>query len=502
MIAVVDFGSQYTQLIARRIRECRVYSEIISCRADFSGFPSKHIEGVVLSGGPGSVYESDIRAYQKIFDLGVPVLGICYGMQLAAQLFGGKVHKSRRREYGLAYLTHHVSPLFKRVPRRIRVWMSHGDAVSALPLGARVIGSTETTPIAAFQSGNFYGLQFHPEVRHTQNGRQIIRNFVSEICHAARTWSVHRFVDEEIERIRKVVGRDRALCGISGGIDSTVAGTIAARALGKNLIAVFVDNGVLRMDEREEVVANLSAIMNLRVIDARARFLRRLAGIKDAERKRKIIGHEFIRIFEAEAKRAGNVKFLVQGTLYPDVIESGCGIGPADVIKSHHNVGGLPKRMKLHVIEPLRMLFKDEVRMIARILKLPASFIERKPFPGPGLAVRIIGVVNPTRLTMLRQADRILQEEAMKLRNYRAIWQIFAVLLPLGSVGVMGDRRTYDSVCAIRAVTSDDGMTADWVRLPTGFLDRVSRRIVNEVNGINRVVLDITSKPPATIEWE
>ncbi|MDH4210828.1 MAG: glutamine-hydrolyzing GMP synthase [candidate division WOR-3 bacterium] len=502
MIAVIDFGSQYTQLIARRIRECRVYSEIISCHADLSPLADMGVDGIVLSGGPGSVYDVDTKKYRKLFGLGIPVLGICYGMQLAAQLFGGRVKKCRTREYGLAFLRHSGNPLFKRVPRRVRVWMSHGDVVIEAPPDAKVIAHTETTPIAAFQSGNFYGLQFHPEVRHTQHGRQIIKNFISEICHAARTWSMHRFVEDEIVRIRKIVGRDRAICGISGGIDSTVAGTIAARALGRNLIGVFVDNGVLRMDEREEVEANLGSIMNLRVIDARERFLNKLAGVKDAERKRKIIGHEFIKIFEAEARKVQNVKFLVQGTLYPDVIESGRGIGPADVIKSHHNVGGLPKKMKLKIIEPLRMLFKDEVRSIARHLKLAPSFIERKPFPGPGLAVRIVGVVNPSRLSMLRQADRILQEEARSLRTYRDIWQIFAVLLPLGSVGVMGDKRTYDSVCAIRAVYSDDGMTADWVRLPHGFLDRVSRRIVNEVKGINRVVFDITSKPPATIEWE
>jgi GMP synthase (glutamine-hydrolysing) len=502
MIAVIDFGSQYTQLIARRIRECRVYSEIISCNADLSLLADMGVDGIVLSGGPGSVYDIDTKKYRRLFGLGIPVLGICYGMQLAAQLFGGRVKKCRTREYGLAFLTHSVNPLFKSVPRRVRVWMSHGDVVIEAPGDAKVIARTETTPIAAFQSGNFYGLQFHPEVRHTQYGRQIIKNFISEICHAARTWSMHRFVEDEIVRIRKMVGRDRAICGISGGIDSTVAGTIAARALGRNLIGVFVDNGVLRLDERKEVEENLGSLMNLRVIDARERFLNKLAGVKDAERKRKIIGHEFIKIFEAEARKARNVKFLVQGTLYPDVIESGRGIGPADVIKSHHNVGGLPKRMKLRIIEPLRMLFKDEVRSIARHLNLAPSFIERKPFPGPGLAVRIVGVVNPSRLSMLRQADRILQEEALRLRTYRDIWQIFTVLLPLGSVGVMGDKRTYDSVCAIRAVYSDDGMTADWVRLPHGFLDRVSRRIVNEVKGINRVVFDITSKPPATIEWE
>jgi len=502
MIAVIDFGSQYTQLIARRIREIRVYSEIISCYTDVSVLAGMDVEGVVLSGGPGSVYEIDTETHRRFFSLGVPVLGICYGMQLAAQLYGGKVKKSRSREYGLAYLTHRADPLFARVPKRINVWMSHGDTVVRVPENARVIAQTESTPIAAFRLGKFYGLQFHPEVRHTQYGKQIIGNFVSAICRARKTWSMHRFVDDEITRIKEMVGNEKAICGISGGIDSTVAGTIAARALGKNLIGVFVDNGVLRTNEREEVRASLRPVMNLRVIDARVRFMNSLANVRDAERKRKIIGREFIKIFEAEAKRIGNVKYLVQGTLYPDVIESGRGVGPADIIKSHHNVGGLPKRMKLKIIEPLRMLFKDEVRSIARYLQLPSSFIERKPFPGPGLAVRIVGAVNPSRLETLRHADQILSEEAQKLRNYSNIWQIFAVLLPLGSVGVMGDRRTYDSVCAIRAVRSDDGMTADWVRLSHDFLNRISRRIVNEVKGINRVVFDVTSKPPATIEWE
>jgi GMP synthase (glutamine-hydrolysing) len=423
-------------------------------------------------------------------------------MQLAAQVWGGKVRKTKTREYGLASLTRRQSHLFAGVPRRFNVWMSHGDVVVRAPKQARVIASTETTPIAALQMGGFYGLQFHPEVRHTQYGQRIIENFVSNICRARKTWSVRRFVDEEVSRIRNTVGSDRALCAISGGIDSTVAGTIAARALGRNLVGVFVDNGLLRMNEKEEVKKSLSAIINLRVVDAGVKFLRRLEGVKSAEKKRKIIGHEFIRIFEAEARKIRNVKYLVQGTLYPDVIESGKGIGPADVIKSHHNVGGLPRKMHLKIIEPLRMLFKDEVRTIAKYLKLPRAFIDRKPFPGPGLAVRIVGVVNSDRLEMLRQADKIILEEARKLKGYRDIWQVFAVLLPLGSVGVMGDKRTYDWVCAIRAVSSDDGMTADWVRLPHDFLNRVARRIVNEVKGINRVVFDITSKPPATIEWE
>ncbi len=502
MIVVVDFGSQYTQLIARRIRECKVYSEIVGCFADLSLLHDKKVEGIVLSGGPGSVYEVDTNDYRDIFSETTPILGICYGMQLAAQVLGGKVRKTTTREYGLASLSRRPNPLFAGVPRRFNVWMSHGDVVVRAPKHARVIASTETTPIAALHMGRFYGLQFHPEVRHTQYGQRIIENFVTKICKARKTWSMRRFVEEEVIRIRNTVGNDRALCAISGGIDSTVAGTIAARALGQNLVGVFVDNGLLRMNERAEVKTNLSKIINLRVVDARRRFLSRLKGVRDAEKKRKVIGHEFIRIFEAEARKVRNVKYLVQGTLYPDVIESGKGIGPADVIKSHHNVGGLPEKMHLKIIEPLRMLFKDEVRTIAKYLKLPRSFIERKPFPGPGLAVRIVGVVDEARLETLRQADQIILDEAQRLKGYRDIWQIFAVLLPLGSVGVMGDKRTYDWVCALRAVSSDDGMTADWVRLPHVFLNRVARRIVNEVNGINRVVFDITSKPPATIEWE
>ncbi len=502
MIIVVDFGSQYTQLIARRVRECKVYSEIISCRADMGVLAGEHIEGIILSGGPGSVYELNTAAYRSVFTRQVPVLGICYGMQLAAQIFGGRVKRSKTQEYGLAHLTHRESPLFAGIPRRMRVWMSHGDIVEKIPRNARIIGETGTTRIAAFQMGNFYGLQFHPEVRHTEHGIQIIDNFISKICRAKKNWTMRRFVENEVERIRQTVGQDKAICAISGGVDSTVAATLAARALGKRLIGVFVDNGVLRMNEQEEVKESLGRIINLRVVNARRRFLNRLANVRNAEKKRKIIGHEFIKIFETEARRASNVRFLVQGTLYPDVIESGCGIGPADVIKTHHNVGGLPENMKLKIIEPLRMLFKDEVRAIARHLKLPAQYIERKPFPGPGLAVRIVGTVNLRRLEMLRHADRILLEEARKLKGYPEIWQIFAVLLPLGSVGVMGDKRTFDAVCAIRAVHSDDGMTADWVRLPHDFLDCVARRIVNEVKGINRVVFDITSKPPATIEWE
>lgn len=500
MIAVIDFGSQYTQLIARRVRECGVYSEIFSCFT--KRLEAKNLEGIILSGGPGSVYETDIKSFIHFFNYNLPILGICYGMQLTAQIFGGKVQHTRWREYGPAMVKITKNELFYGLPTKFTVWMSHGDSVTKLPSGARIIASTPSNPVAGFQLRNFYTLQFHPEVRHTTFGTKIIENFLFRICKAEKNWSMVKFINEKVKEIRDIVGDKKAICAISGGIDSTVAGVLVSRAIGKKFVGIFVDNGLLRYNEREEVERNLKNRMNLIVVDAKKRFLDRLKGVKDPEEKRKIIGYEFIRIFESVAKKIKGAEFLIQGTLYPDVIESGKGIGPSAVIKSHHNVGGLPDRMELKIIEPLKMLFKDEVREIARRLKMPRSFIERKPFPGPGLGVRIIGDITEERLSILRQADRILQEEAKKLDNYRGIWQIFAVLLPLGSVGVMGDKRTYESVCAIRAVHSEDGMTADWVALPDEFLRKVSRRITNEVKGINRVVYDITSKPPATIEWE
>ncbi len=502
MIAVIDFGSQYTQLIARRVRECRVYSEIYSHLIDIDELENKDIEGLIFSGGPGSVYQKRYYLSRDFFELGVPILGICYGMQLTAQMLGGVVKHSKTREYGHAVITAKSVPLFARLPNRFNVWMSHGDSVESLPSDAQVIAQTKATPIAGFRLGNIYGLQFHPEVHHTQYGKKIINNFVTSVCKAKKAWSMDKFIDEQVDNIKRAVGRDKVLCAVSGGIDSTVAAALTTRAVGKNFIGIFVDNGLLRHREKEEVMQTIGSRINLKVVNAKKSFLRKLADVKNPERKRKIIGREFIRIFESEARKIKNIKFLVQGTLYPDVIESGKGIGPSAVIKSHHNVGGLPRKMRLKVIEPLRPLFKDEVRKLGRLLKLPASFIGRKPFPGPGLAVRIVGPVTEKRLNILRQADKILIAEASKLKMYGDIWQIFAVLLPLGSVGVMGDKRTYDSVCAIRAVCSEDGMTADWVRLPQEFLGRVARRIANEVKGINRVVFDITSKPPATIEWE
>jgi GMP synthase (glutamine-hydrolysing) len=502
VIAVIDFGSQYTQLITRRVRELRVYSEIFSCFQPVEDILKQEPHGLILSGGPGSVYQVDNHSFRKIFQKHIPVLGICYGMQLAASLHGGKVTHSSRREYGHAHVTVSRSPLFERVPRSFRAWMSHGDSVEKLPRNARRIAHTTTTPNAGFSFDHVYAVQFHPEVRHTQHGKRIINNFLTNICRAPKTWSMAKFVNREVARIREMVGADKVLCAVSGGIDSTVAAALANKAVGKRLVSIFVNNGLLRHNEQTEVKNTIGNYVNLHVVDARKRFLDRLKNVKDPERKRKIIGKEFINVFDAEATKVKGVKYLVQGTLYPDVIESGKGIGPSAVIKSHHNVGGLPKRMRLKIIEPLRTLFKDEVRKIARVLGLPDAFIDRKPFPGPGLAVRIVGAVTEERLRMLRQADRILLEEAQYLKNYRSIWQIFAVLLPLGSVGVMGDQRTYDAVCAIRAVRSDDGMTADWVRLPHAFLARVSTRITNEIKGINRTVFDITSKPPSTIEWE
>jgi len=500
MIAVIDFGSQYTQLIARRVRECGVYSEIYSCFIDRLDLTD--LEGIILSGGPGSVYRTNTKSFLHFFEYNVPVLGICYGMQLTAQLFDGIVQHSKCREYGPAEIRIKKNPIFDTLPTSFNVWMSHGDTVARLPAGAKIIASTETVPISGFQLKNFYSLQFHPEVRHTRFGTKIIKNFLYRICYAKKTWSMGKFIDEKIREIRETIGEKKAICAISGGVDSTVAGVLTSRAIGKNLVGIFVDNGLLRYNEREEVMTNLKNRINLRVVDARNRFLSKLQNAKDPETKRKIIGNEFIRIFENEARKIKSTEFLVQGTLYPDVIESGRGIGPSAVIKSHHNVGGLPEKMDLKIVEPLGLLFKDEVREIGRRLKLPKIFIERKPFPGPGLAVRIVGPITKERLEILRQTDQILQEEAGKLKNYKNIWQIFTVLLPLGSVGVMGDKRTYESVCAIRAVQSEDGMTADWVRLSDDFLSRISRRITNEVKGINRVVFDITSKPPATIEWE
>ncbi len=506
VILILDFGSQYTQLIARRIRETRVFSEILPYHAAWSEIEKRHPKGVILSGGPRSVFEEDApHPDKRVYDLPVPLLGICYGMQLLAYHFGGRVQPASEREYGKAQLKA-VRPegLFRGLPSSMQVWMSHGDRIEELPSGFRLTASTPNA-LGAMDDAERgrYGLQFHPEVVHTPQGDKILGNFV-DVCGCRRDWTPASFVEETVREVRLQVGEERALCGLSGGVDSTVAASLIDHAIGDRLTCIFVDNGLLRKGEFDQVLTTARERLGLHVVGVQAgeRFLRRLQEVEDPERKRKIIGEEFIRVFEAEARKLGEVRFLVQGTLYPDVIESVSVRGPSAVIKSHHNVGGLPEKMDLKLIEPLRELFKDEVRAVGRELELPAEFIGRQPFPGPGLAVRILGAVTEERVTLLQEADSIVDQEIRAAGLYDKIWQSFAVLLPVKSVGVMGDGRTYEDVIAVRAVHSVDGMTADWVPLPTEVLGQISSRIVNEVRGINRVVYDITSKPPGTIEWE
>jgi GMP synthase (glutamine-hydrolysing) len=508
-ILILDFGAQYSQLIARRIREQRVYCEIQPASWPLAKIRAFAPKGIVLSGGPASVYAEGAPASDPgIYALGVPVLGICYGQQLMAHQLGGVVEKADAREYGRARL--HVEkphPLFAGLGAEDRnVWMSHGDRVLRLPEGWEVIATSANSPFAAVahRTQPLVGVQFHPEVNHTEGGDQLLRNFALGMCGCAGTWTVDSFVESAVERVRAQVGSGRAICGLSGGVDSSVAAALVHRAIGDQLTCIFVDHGLLREGERAEVERTFRDNLHVRLdtVDAGERFLRALAGVTEPETKRKIIGRLFIEIFEEEAAKLGGADFLVQGTLYPDVIESISVRGPSATIKTHHNVGGLPERMRLALVEPLRELFKDEVRAAGRLLGLPPVMVGRHPFPGPGLAIRIIGEVTRERLALLRRADAILIDEIRRAGWYDQIWQAFAVFLPIQSVGVMGDERTYENAIALRCVSSADAMTADWSRLPHELLARISSRITNEVRGINRVVYDVSSKPPATIEWE
>ena len=509
-IAILDFGSQYTHLIARRIRECGVYSEIVSYDIDASRLLDKGVKGIILSGGPASVMARKSPVCDKnIFNIGLPILGICYGAQLMAKILGGKVSKAGAREYGKATLkVKSRENLLKGLAAKEIVWMSHGDKITALPSGFKIIGSTDNCLVAAMESKDkrFYGVQFHPEVVHTPKGRMILKNFIFDIADSRPGWNMRSFVKGTIKAIRNGIGSEKVLCAFSGGVDSSVLATLLHRAIGKNSIAIFIDNGLLRKDEARLVKERFKRHyrMNIKVVDAKDIFLNGLKGVKNPETKRKIIGGLFVKVFEREAKRLGKeIKFFAQGTLYPDVIESRSALGgPSATIKTHHNVGGLPPHLKFELIEPLKDLFKDEVRLVGKELGLPSDIIYRQPFPGPGLAVRVIGAITQERLNILREADWILIDEVKRSGFYRKLWQSFCVLLPIKTVGVMGDERTYENVLAIRAVTSEDAMTARWAKLPYELLERVSRRIINEVKGINRVVYDISSKPPSTIEWE
>jgi len=510
-IAVLDFGAQYTQLIARRIRELGVYSEILPCTQPVEDVLAAGYKGIVLSGGPASVYEDEAPLPDKrLFEAGIPLLGICYGMQAMGYLLGGHVVPAERREYGPAELTLLATEgLFEGiVPEkdgRIAVWMSHGDTVMQPPRGFVNLGATENCPVAAMadDTRRLFAVQFHPEVAHTPQGKTILRNFL-RLCDARADWSMPSFVDAAVESIRRQVGRDRLLCALSGGVDSSVVAVLIHRAIGDQLTCLFVDNGLLRKGEAESVVATFRDAfkMNLIHVNASERFLEQLEGVTDPEVKRKRIGAEFIGVFEEEARGLGDFPWLAQGTLYPDVIESVSFKGPSATIKTHHNVGGLPIGMTFKLVEPLRELFKDEVRELGALLGLPAEIIWRQPFPGPGLAIRVLGEVTEERLAILREADAVVQEEVRTAGLERELWQAFAILLPVRTVGVMGDFRTYAQVIALRAVMSQDAMTADWARLPYDLLGKISSRIINEVHGVNRVVFDISSKPPSTIEWE
>jgi len=508
-IIILDFGSQYTQLIARKVRECNVFSEIHSHSISSETIKKYNPSAIILSGGPASVSaQNSPTCDPKIFKLGIPILGICYGMQLMVQVSGGRVGKAKAREYGDAVIkVKKKDPMFKGMGQKIKVWMSHGDMIYSLPKNFEIIASSENCPYAAIRSSNgkMYGLQFHPEVVHTVMGKVMIKRFLKDVANCSFQWTMRSFVESTLSGMQKKIGNEKVLCALSGGVDSSVLSVLLHKAIGKNLTCVFVNNGLLRKNEEKKVISTFRNKFRMKLIyvNAERLFLKSLKGVEDPEKKRKIIGKEFIRVFENKSKKLGKIKFLAQGTLYPDVIESRSAFGgPSSTIKTHHNVGGLPKKMKLKLVEPFKELFKDEVRLVGKELGLPREIINRQPFPGPGLSVRIIGAVTKRRLNILRFADAVILDEIKKANLYEKIWQAFGVLLPIKTVGVMGDERTYENVLAVRAVTSVDGMTADWARLPESLLAKISNRIINEVKGINRVVYDISSKPPATIEWE